>query len=306
LWFVAGLVFNCAFVFFLFFSRQRQEMLSVSNEALEKMRTQGAFALGIDEAGRGPVLGPMVYGGYFCPVKEKELKGFGYADSKVLTDKQREKLFEKAQESGHGWRVIVLQASDLSKKMLRKNKYNLNLISHDAAAELIQYVLDAGVQLDEVFVDTVGDPNKYRTKLQEQFPGVGTIRVEKKADSLFPVVSAASICAKVTRDRVLAEWQFEERNLDASRVFGSGYPGDPKTKQWLKSHSDPVFGFPSLIRFSWKTTTTALENVGACRVYYGDEEEEDDQDRGPVFVFRQTKRARYFAEREMSASTTEF
>ncbi len=166
-------------------------------------------------------------------------------------------------------------------------------------------MLDAGLQLDHVFVDTVGDPKKYQAKLQEQFPGIKEIRVEKKADSLFPVVSAASICAKVTRDRVLADWQFEERNLeDASRVFGSGYPGDPKTKQWLKNHSDPVFGFPTLIRFSWKTTTNALKDVGACAVYYGDEE--DDQDMGPVFTYRQTKRARYFAEREISVATTEF
>ncbi len=164
-------------------------------------------------------------------------------------------------------------------------------------------MLDAGVQLEEVYVDTVGDSHKYRAKLQEQFPEL-TIAVEKKADSLFPVVSAASICAKVTRDRVLAEWQFEERNLEASRVFGSGYPGDPKTKQWLKQHSDPVFGFPSLIRFSWKTTATALTAVGACAVFYGDEEE--DQDQGPVFAYSQHKRARYFVERSISVATGEF
>ena len=102
------------------------------------MRGQGAFALGIDEAGRGPVLGPMVYGGYFCPVGAKSLAKFGYKDSKKLTETEREALFEKAKESGHGWRVIVLQASELSNKMLRRSKYNLNLISHDAAAELIQ------------------------------------------------------------------------------------------------------------------------------------------------------------------------
>jgi ribonuclease H2 subunit A len=58
------------------------------------------------------------------------------------------------------------------------------------------------------------------------------IVVESKADSTYPVVSAASICAKVTRDKVLAEWNFLEKR-EFSNVFGCGYPSDPKTKAWL-------------------------------------------------------------------------
>ena len=48
-----------------------------------------------------------------------------------------------------------------------------------------------------------------------------------------PVVSAASICAKVTRDQVLAQWQFPE-DKEISNEYGCGYPGDPKTKEWLR------------------------------------------------------------------------
>lgn len=73
-------------------------------------------------------------------------------------------------------------------------------------------------------MDTVGPPDKYENILSRAFPGL-SITVTKKADSLFPIVSAASICAKVLRDHALYNWQFKENNLTPSRTFGSGYPG---------------------------------------------------------------------------------
>lgn len=201
--------------------------------------------------------------------------------------------------------IVTPPASELSNKMLRKSKYNLNLISHEAAMDLIQFVLDAGVALEEVYVDTVGKKETYQAKLQERFPAL-SITVDTKADSKYPVVSAASICAKVTRDALLRDWAFEEQGINPTTNFGSGYPGDPTTKKWLKGNMDPVFGFPSLIRFSWKTTTTSLEDQGALTVWYGDEEEEEQRKEKklpPVqFVYRQGKRARYFSDREMDVA----
>ncbi|TEB18697.1 ribonuclease H, partial [Perkinsus sp. BL_2016] len=67
--------------------------------------------------------------------------------------------------------------------MLRKNKYNLNAISHDTCAGLIRRAVEQGVVVTEVYIDTVGDPEKYRAKLQSIFPGIN-ITVAKKADSL--------------------------------------------------------------------------------------------------------------------------
>lgn len=218
--------------------------------------------MGIDEAGRGPVLGPMVYGCLYCARSyQKTLSSLNFADSKTLKEEKREELFEnlKADES-IGWAVDVIDPKELSAKMLKKNKINLNEISHDSAIGLVVRVLNMGVLLTEVYVDTVGDPEKYRTKLSERFPAIKFV-VAKKADSLYPVVSGASIVAKVTRDRALREWVLDETADNMLRNFGSGYPGDPETKAWLKQHKHSVFGFPSLVRFSWGTCTPYFKDI---------------------------------------------
>ncbi len=89
------------------------------------------------------------------------------------------------------------------------------------------------------------------------------LTLSAQADSLFPIVSAASICAKVTRDTELAHWKFSEK-VQPDLDFGCGYPGDEKTKSWLLKNFDPVFGFSGLVRFSWQTTKRLLESNGAC------------------------------------------
>jgi ribonuclease H2 subunit A len=146
-------------------------------------------------------------------------------DSKTLKEEKREELYESLKlDKSLGWAVDVIDPRELSAKMLAKNKTNLNEISHNSAMGLIKRVLDMGVLLTEAYLDTVGDPDKYRIKLSERFPSIKFV-VSKKADSLFPIVSGASIVAKVTRDRALKEWLVEETGEDINRNFGSGYPG---------------------------------------------------------------------------------
>ncbi|XP_068607415.1 ribonuclease H2 subunit A [Brachionichthys hirsutus] len=234
--------------------------------------------LGIDEAGRGPVLGPMVYGICFCPVsKNEDLKGLKVADSKTLTEAERENLFEKLDEAKSyiGWALQILSPNTISTSMLQRAKYNLNSLSHDTAIGLVQYALDSGVQLTEVFVDTVGPADKYEDKLSKLFPGI-TVTVRPKADSLFPVVSAASICAKVARDRVVKSWTFAEDLEEVDSVYGSGYPNDPKTKEWLLKCLDPVFGYPQFVRFSWSTAQTLMDSK-AVTVHWDDDEEDGER-----------------------------
>ena len=81
------------------------------------------YMMGIDEAGRGPTLGPMVYGSAVCAVEdEKKLRSMGFNDSKQLTETKRDQLWDEVQTCGFiGWRIRVLEAKEISAGMLRKH-----------------------------------------------------------------------------------------------------------------------------------------------------------------------------------------
>uniref|UniRef100_A0A9L0SNW5 Ribonuclease n=1 Tax=Equus caballus TaxID=9796 RepID=A0A9L0SNW5_HORSE len=245
-------------------------------------------ALGVDEAGRGPVL-----------------------DSKTLSESERDRLFARMKEDGDfvGWALDVLSPNLISTSMLGRVKYNLNSLSHDTAAGLVQYALDQGVKVAQVFVDTVGMPETYQQRLQQRFPGI-EVTVKAKADSLYPVVSAASICAKVARDQAVKNWKFVEKLQDSDTDYGSGYPNDPKTKAWLRRHVEPVFGFPQFVRFSWRTAQSILEKE-AEDVVWDDSVAEDQEGVGRITAYfdeglrsRTRLPHRYFQERGLAPAAT--
>ncbi|KAG1750814.1 ribonuclease H-like domain-containing protein [Suillus lakei] len=250
----------------------------------------GPYILGVDEAGRGPVLGPLVYGVSYCPASWKtDLEQLGFADSKTLTPERRTQLLGvlNSDPQNLGWSVRVIRYTytkffllrdflmatspqAISAGMLRVPPTNLNKQSQDATVLLIRDVLQRGLQLSEVnvYVDALGNTTTYEAYLSSQFPGI-SFTVTTKADSKFKIVGAASVAAKVTRDACVDSWTFEELieeddNSNAqkkswNREFGSGYPSDPKTQTWLKDSLDPTFGFPSIARFSWTTVKVILE-----------------------------------------------
>ncbi|KAI5852205.1 ribonuclease HII-domain-containing protein [Tricharina praecox] len=225
--------------------------------------------LGVDEAGRGPVLGPMVYAVSYMPKTTADiLKTHKFDDSKKLTAGVRTSLLRATCTPGTdlfesmGWSATLMSPRDISAGMLRgAGAYNLNAQAHDTTAALIRGVIDAGVNVAEIYVDTVGPPTSYQAKLAKLFPGA-SVTVSKKADSIYPIVSAASVCAKVTRDAVIEV--FVENESGDAAALGSGYPGDEKTKKWLRQTIDPVFGWDGrLARFSWRTVRDMLEGKTA-------------------------------------------
>jgi ribonuclease H2 subunit A len=234
--------------------------------------------LGVDEAGRGPVIGPMIYGVYYLPIELHHTlltQTYHFDDSKALTPSVRANLTKAVCTptsdlyESCGWAIRSLSARDIGAGMLQNGgAYNLNAQAMDATIDLIRGVLEKGVNVREIYVDTIGNPVVYQKKLERVFPTI-KITVEKKADSLYPCVSAASVVAKVTRDvsceRLFQEFQRlqgEEIDEGAGAAWGSGYPSDSKCVAWLKQTVDPAFGWGSECRFSWGTVKDMLEAKG--------------------------------------------
>jgi ribonuclease H2 subunit A len=292
-----------------------------------------SVVLGIDEAGRGSVLGPMTYGMAFWnpnKIDPSNIKDFN--DSKQLTHETRCRLLDDVilptADIGFGLRVI--HANEISRNMLRPQPYNLNQMSHDTAMDLIQAVLDTGdVTIEACYIDTVGIAENYQRKLEARFP---TIRftVESKADFNYPPCAAASIVAKVVRDRMMDHWQYSETTIRASGLtndkedcpMGSGYPSDPVTKAWMDQNlSCPIFGFPDLVRFSWNPTKKALDPTSkegekpVVQITFEADLDEDEEhgeyslsvkrqrDQMTTFLGKTTKRYPYFQRNKLQRVT---
>jgi ribonuclease H2 subunit A len=253
--------------------------------------------LGVDEAGRGPVLGPMVYSAFYLPLSQHHslltAKEHRFDDSKALTPATRSSLMRQLctpatpLHTSCGWAVKVLSALDISAGMLRPGSgvYNLNAQAMDATVEIMRGIIEERrVDVKEVYIDTIGNPQSYQKKLERMFPTL-KITVAKKADSLYPCVSAASVCAKVTRDAALEACYAEvlkertRRGLDISEEagWGSGYPSDGKCVAWLKSDMDALFGWGNECRFSWGTVKELLDSRNDVNVKWPVEQDEETQ-----------------------------
>jgi ribonuclease H2 subunit A len=210
----------------------------------------------------------MVYGLFYLPLSMHRsllAETHHFDDSKVLTPAFRSTLMKRLCTADSdlyehcGWATKVMSARDISSGMLKPNgTYNLNAQAMDATIELIKAVFAHGVNIKEIYIDTIGRPETYQKKLERIFPTT-QITVAKKADSLYPCVSAASVCAKVTRDAALDVCYESYLNGSSAEGWGSGYPSDARCSNWLKKNIDPVFGWGTECRFSWGTAKELLE-----------------------------------------------
>ena len=251
--------------------------MSFDPEKAETNWEKDDIILGIDEAGRGPVMGPMVYAcAYWKEEYDKDIrKKFKFNDSKALRAEEREKMFEniKSHPNIIRYELIILPPDYISKEMLKREKVSLNQISQDSAKKLIKMAMDKKTNIRKIFVDTVGPAESYEVLLKKSLPDdTIQVKVEPKADATYECVSAASIVAKVTRDSIIETLEKTDKEC------GSGYPSDPKTKEWLKNNYDNVFGFGREVRFSWKTVDNLFkENNNKCEWEDYDSDEENEK-----------------------------
>jgi ribonuclease HII len=193
---------------------------------------------GVDEAGRGPVLGPLIICG-IAVESDKALKRMGVRDSKKLTPKRREALAKKITKIA---RIEIVEISADEIDNLRK-RMTMNEIEAKAFAAIVEALAPEIAYLDaaDVDQDNFGKAVKTGLKCNAQ------IVSQHKADDTFPVVSAASIIAKVNRDRRVREIEKE-----IGRPIGSGYQTDDITMTFLENWINENGSCPPHTRRSWE------------------------------------------------------
>ena len=168
----------------------------VVSDIPKSCREKEPVIVGVDEAGRGCVLGPMVYGAAYWSAEhsQKNMKiPKGFNDSKQLSDETRRKLYQQILDHDDiGFVMRAFSAGEISRNMLRTEPYNLNQMSHDATFCMIRKLLDGGLNIQTCYIDTVGIAAHYQRKLEQEFPGVAFV-VESKADAKYAPCSAASV-----------------------------------------------------------------------------------------------------------------
>lgn len=203
--------------------------------------------LGIDEAGRGAVIGPLVIAGVLIEEEDsRKLKELGVRDSKELSPEKREELYPKILKIAKDYAAIKVSAREIDE--LRKEK-NLNRIEADKMAEMIRLMKADRAYVDAPQVST----EKFKKVLLDLAKNHTEIIAENYADKKFPVCSAASIIAKVTRDR-----EIESIKKVVGFNFGVGYSHDSRSIEFVKRCLSEKT-FQEYIRHSWVTVSSLKE-----------------------------------------------
>ena len=202
---------------------------------------------GIDDAGRGPVIGPLVVAGVLVHDHQiPPLKALGVKDSKALSPRRRRCLSKKIKDLVVSYTIVELSPKEIDEVVFRgKRLRKLNWLEAKAMAETIRRL-----HPDVAYVDAADVlERRFGEQIREFLPFDVEIVSEHRADVNYPVVSAASILAKTHRDRVVAELN------EVYGDIGSGYTSDLRTRrfilEWFRTRGNEEL--PDFVRKSWKT-----------------------------------------------------
>ncbi len=208
---------------------------------------------GVDDAGRGPVIGPLVVAG--IAVEERKIDGLrmlGVKDSKMLLTTARTRMSKEIPGLVDDYHVVEIAVADLDRIVNRAPKFQrLNLLEAKAMAEVIEKM-----KPDVAYVDSSDTKTeRFKNNILDCLSFAPRIVSEHKADINYPVVSAASIIAKVHRDSRIDEIKQEYGEV------GSGYAHDPVTCRFLRDYYREHGDFPPIVRRSWKTLRTIVAGL---------------------------------------------
>lgn len=207
-------------------------------------KTESMLICGVDDAGRGSMLGPLVIAGIIISKKDiPKLFKLGVKDSKQLTPKSREELYKKIIALVDNYYVAKISPKIIDASV---TKHNLNHLEAKYMAKVI-----SKLNPDTSYVDSCDVNPKRFGKEIAKLSKYKKIRSYHHADSRFIVVSAASIIAKVTRDKAILK-------LRKDYDLGSGYPSDSKTIDFVASYYKINQVLPTFVRKSWKPTQQIL------------------------------------------------
>ena len=207
----------------------------------------------MDDAGRGAVLGPLVIAGVLFRAEDlPKLDELGVRDSKLLSPGRRERLAQAVQRVALRVEVKVIPPGEIDRVVLYGRRLRrLNWLEARKMAEVIE-----ALKPDLAYVDASDVlAERFGRQIEEHLPFKVRIISEHGADRRYPIVSAASILAKVERDRIIS--RLRERYGD----LGSGYPSDPRTmnflREWIARHGS----YPDFVRKSWEPAKKLREEV---------------------------------------------
>jgi ribonuclease HII len=210
---------------------------------------------GVDDAGRGAVIGPLVIAGVLASEEDlPKFKELGVRDSKLLSPRRREFLAVEIRRIAKNFNVVKLSPREIDVVVNSGRKlHKLNYLEAQTMARVIE-----ALRPDIVYVDASDVlEERFKQHIQECMSFKVNIVSEHKADRNYVVVSAASIIAKVERDREIAEL------AKTFGYFGSGYPSDPRTMKFLKECCEELDEYPDFVRKSWKPAKRVRDQKGS-------------------------------------------
>ena len=209
------------------------------------MRLEYMATIGVDEAGRGSVLGPMIIAG--VKASKYNIKKFakeGIKDSKLVSPKKREIFARLIKELSDEYIIKKVNPKTIDNYVINGKKFRrLNYLEAKTMAKIIDNLFAKTAYVDACDINA----KRYGITIKEQLHNPIRIYSSHKADMKYTVVGAASILAKVTRDNEIKKLKKKYGDI------GSGYPSDDKTIKFLKRYKKENKEFPKCVRFSWKT-----------------------------------------------------